>query len=474
MNKPGEEINPVYKCIESLLNLIEDGIHVIDQNGKTVFYNSASERIDAMAKSQVIGKHISDVYYLDYDTSLLLKVLKSGKPLIGTYQNYTTVYGNNITIVCNTYPLCHNGHVVGAVAITKDITRLREMSETVLDLQQALVPKSNGKDQVKLHNYRFKNLVGQDPEFLRVVDWAKMAATTLSPVLLYGETGTGKELFAQSIHNASERHRGPFLAINCAAIPETLLESILFGTVKGAYTGATNRPGLFEQANQGTLFLDEINSMSLFLQAKLLRVIEDGRLRRVGDTQEIVVTPRIISATNEDPLAAIERGTLRKDLFYLLGVIFLAIPPLRHRPADVLLLTEHFLKRYNKLLNKKVEGITVEVEKLFKSYSWPGNVRELEHCIECAMTVVQDRPLIDLQHLPMHLQGKAEEAEKTFTTSKQTLEEALNDFEKDFILKTLEKEGWNISRTANLLGIKRQSLQYRLRKYGLNAKMLSI
>src|SRR5699024_5466779 len=211
--------------------------------------------------------------------------------------------------------------------------------------------------------------------------------------------GTGKELFAQSIHNNS-LVPGPFVSINCAAIPENLLEGLLFGTTEGAFTGAKNHPGLFEEAKNGTLFLDELNSMPPNLQPKLLRAIETGKIRRVGETRERIVKPRIISALNIHPLDAIENHDIRMDLFYRLGVITIVIPPLKDRLDDIPILVDKFINKFNIKLNKNIKGVTPEVEEIFNSHNWPGNVRELEHLIEHSMIITTGDRYIRKENLP--------------------------------------------------------------------------
>jgi arginine utilization regulatory protein len=223
-----------------------------------------------------------------------------------------------------------------------------------------------------------------------------------SAVLVVGETGTGKELFVQSIHHISHRHNGPFIAQNCAALPESLLESLLFGTTKGSYTGAVDRAGLFELADEGILFLDEINSMPLELQAKLLRVLEDGVVRRIGDQRTRKVNVRVIGAINESPLDCVHKGILRPDLYYRLNVFSLFIPPLRERNFDIELLTSHFIEQFNQRFSKYIRNVEHSVFELFHQYNWPGNVRELRHTIEHAMVMAEGHTLTT-KHLPIQL-----------------------------------------------------------------------
>jgi arginine utilization regulatory protein len=300
---------------------------------------------------------------------------------------------------------------------------------------------------------------------------ARRAARTTSPVLVYGETGTGKELFVQSIHHASARGEKPFIAQNCAALPASLLESLLFGTTKGSFTGAEDRPGLFELADGGTLFLDELNSMPLDLQAKLLRVLQDGQIRRIGSRQSTMVDVRVIAAVNEPPQSLVERGQMRSDLYYRINVVSFELPPLRQRREDIALLVEHFLEVFNRRFGMNVKGISPDVEQLFAAYDWPGNVRELEHVVEAAMNMV-DGEVIEREHLPQHLlerYGSSLMADqcnagpaREWSAGERPMPEMVRELEEQLITDALAKTQGNVLRAAKLLGIPRQTLQYKL------------
>ncbi|MCP3876099.1 MAG: transcriptional regulator, partial [Desulfobacteraceae bacterium] len=248
----------------------------------------------------------------------------------------------------------------------------------------------------------FERIIGKTPAFVNAINASRMAASTPSPVMLFGETGTGKELFARALHNHSSRSAKKYTPVNCAAIPENLLEGILFGTSKGAFTGSVDKAGLFERTNKGTIFLDEVNSMPIGLQSKILRSIQESKVRRVGALKEIETDLKIISSVNNDPHVSISNGTLRSDLFYRLGVVFIHIIPLRERMDDLGLLVNHFIEKHNTLLGKSVQKASDKVMKLFKKYTWPGNVRELEHVIEGAMNVIGTNKTIQIRHLQSH------------------------------------------------------------------------
>lgn len=303
----------------------------------------------------------------------------------------------------------------------------------------------------------------------RLKEMAKKAALSSSPVLVVGETGTGKELFVQAIHGASSRQSAPFIAQNCAALPANLLEGILFGTADGAFTGAKDRVGLLETANGGTLFLDEINSMPLELQAKLLRFLQDGWLRRLGDNSSRRVDVRVIAAMNLAPKEALDRGQLRQDLFYRLNTITLSLPPLRQRMGDVGLLVQSFIQRFNQVMGKQVRGVTKEVLACFEQYGWPGNVRELEHVIEAAMHLTDD-DWLHPQDLPADFQGARtlialeKEHPMVCTVVDLPLAEAMEAYERQLVRHALMVSGGNISEASKQLGIPRQTLQSKLKR----------
>jgi len=323
--------------------------------------------------------------------------------------------------------------------------------------------------------YTFNDIIGNHESIVRLKVMGQRVAASSSSVLVIGETGTGKELLVQSIHSASERKNGPFVAQNCAALPATLLESILFGTVKGSFTGADNRPGLFELAEGGTLFLDEVNSMPLELQSKLLRVLQDGTVRRIGDSKSRQVDTRIISCTNVNPEEAVRNKELRLDLYYRLNVVTLKVPPLREHKEDISMLTRHFVSMYNRKFGCKVSGISEETYQIFHTYSWPGNIRELQHAIEHAMNIV-DGKVIELEHLPSHLLqwvGSQTGDECSLQLDGSSLSEVLNNVEKKYLTDAMEKFGGNISRAAVQLGLPRQTLQYKLKMLGLLNKVKS-
>ncbi|HYE09126.1 MAG TPA: sigma 54-interacting transcriptional regulator [Patescibacteria group bacterium] len=464
-------MNLIYKSIiEAIIQNIDVGIHVIDDKGTTVIYNQAMADMEGLQIDDVVGKRLLDIFpSLTSETSTLYRVMSTRKPIYNTRQTYLNKHGKQIKTINSTIPIKLTASKNGSLEIAKDITKEQELSKQVEYLQHELATKDVEDD--KLRGYTFKSLMGEDEKFQNSISIAKKAANSASTVLIYGETGTGKELFAQSIHNESSRIDKPFIAQNCAALPETLLEGILFGTVKGSFTGAINRPGLFEQASGGTLLLDEINSMGLQLQAKLLRVLQEGYVRRVGGLNEIPLDVRIIATTNEEPQELVQKGLLRKDLYYRLNVIALNIPPLRERKKDIPTLVEHFIKKYNVRLKKDIWYLSNDVKEAFLHYDWPGNVRELENLIEGAANMINNEHIIKPEHFSYEVFNKMFSNIQSIYSIKleenKSLDEILEKIERNLISNAMAECGGNVTKSAEKLCIKRQTLQHKLKKYGM-------
>lgn len=461
-----------------LLNSLDEGITAIDSNSHIIYLNNKAAKMENIDVNSAIGRHLLEVYpSLSYRTSTLLKVVNSGKPILDNLQTFKNYKGENITTINSTIPIKKNKKIIGAVEISRDITSMKRLSEEVVELKSELISRSTlktfsiknvkahgiktndkaytkGNEASKSRGFTFMDIIGQNDEMLRLKAFALKAASSSSPVLVYGETGTGKELFVQAIHYSSDRRNKPFIAQNCAALPSTLLEGILFGTVKGSFTGAEDRPGLFELADNGTLYLDELNSMPVDLQAKLLRVLQDGTIRRVGDIREKEVNVRIIASTNIEPSLCVKNGFIRNDLYYRLNVIGLRIPELRNRKSDIPIMLEYFISKYNSKLNKRIRGVSKSAMDRLLSYDWPGNVRELQHIVESAINL-KESGYIDEDDLP-------ESIKKDHHSS---LVDAIEEVEKNIILETLKLWNNNISKTADYLKIPRQTLQYKLKKY---------
>ena len=458
-----------------ILNSLDLGIQVVDEQGLVTFYNSAHARTDHLKKEEVIGRHLTEIYQLDDESSFLLKAMKTGKSTEDC-QSYFTASGTMVNVYTSVVPIKHGETITGAASITQDVNVFLNIVRQQADLNRADLQKQNvGKqknNQHKTTRYSFPDIVGQNTQLCLAKALALKAADSRSSVLVYGETGTGKEIFAQSIHQASLRAQKPFVSINCAAIPENLLEGIFFGTVPGAFTGAVNRPGLFEQASQGTVFLDEINSMPLALQAKLLRVIQEGVSRRVGGTQDYQIDLRFICSCNVHPMVAVNKNMLRSDLFYRIGVINIAIPPLRERKEDLSLLVNHFIRQKNEKLGRTAASISPEVAEIFYRYDWPGNVRQLEHVIECAMNAIDHEEQILIEHLPEYIRQEFQQIKSDssvqVSSADLTLADELDRLEINRIIAVLKEANGNVSRAAKRLFMSRQCLQYRMNKYQIN------
>ncbi|ETI68415.1 sigma-54 interaction domain-containing protein [Neobacillus vireti] len=452
------------EVLSAILKSIDEGIHVVNTEGKTIFYNEVAAKHDGMDVKEVQGKYLIDAFpSLTKESSTLLKVIKTGKPIYNQTQVYLNIHGTRIDTINTTLPILLGEEIIGAVEIAKDYSRMKLLAESLLDLQKGL-NKGSRKKVLKQVNYTLGDLISINPAFISMKDEARKLAKSDSPILVYGESGTGKELFVQGIHHESHRSGGAFIAQNCAAIPETLLESILFGTAKGSYTGAVDRKGLFELADGGTLFLDELHTMPIELQAKLLRVLEDGMVRRVGGSQNISVNVRVIAAMNVHPTIALQNQVLRSDLFYRLNVFTFSLLPLRDRKDDILFLSAYFIKEFNRKLVKNIQGIEKKLELFFTSYHWPGNVRELKHTIEYMMNVCEDK-FLRYEDLPLMLRNHPDPPkDKSCPTESLSLRKNIEALEKSLISDALDLCKGNINQAAKILEIPRQTLQYKMKK----------
>ncbi|TLS37629.1 sigma-54 interaction domain-containing protein [Pseudalkalibacillus caeni] len=456
------------QMLEAILSSIDEAIHAVDAKGMTIYYNHIAAQHDGLKVEEVLGRHFLDVFpSLSKETSTLSNVLRTKQPIYNKHQTYMNIKGKYIETVNTTLPILVQGKVAGAVEIAKDLTKVKQLSEKLIDLQARVnkkMKKENGNTSGAF--FTLNDIITKNREIQQVKDTISKVANTSSPVLVYGETGTGKELVVQAIHNASIRANQPFVAQNCAALPPSILESILFGTVKGSFTGSVDREGLFELADGGTLFLDEINSMPLEIQAKLLRVLQDGIIRRIGALQTKKVNVRVIGALNEPPDRSIAENKLRADLYYRLKVVYFHIPPLRGRTEDIEPLVKHFINKFNNRFGKDVIGVDENVFKQFMAYSWPGNVRELEHVIESAMNL-SDAGLLTTANIHLPVSDLESISNKKII---RPLRETMESTEKNLIEAALEETNGNIQQAAKLLGIPRQTLQYKLVKKSNNSR----
>lgn len=457
--------------LRSILDNIHEGIYATDENDIVVVHNRASEKRDGVPESEVLGLSDLDVFAdTGWYESIIAKVKETGKPLLNTFfrQHHND---RIIEVIVDSYPFYYNNKLSGVYSICWDKGIVRETLNFVQGLQKSLVEQSENISTKEV--FLLDDIVGSSQLMQDLISQAKTVAGKDSSVFIIGGTGTGKELFAKGIHYESINRHGPFIPINCAAIPDTLMESILFGTVRGSFTGAVDTPGLFEQANNGTIFLDEIDSMPKSLQSKLLRVLQEKRVRRVGSSKEIPINCRILSATNIDPLAHNE-DALRSDLFFRLAVVTLHLPSLMERKSDIPLLCQHFINKYNRKFNSVVSNISTELESIFMNYSWPGNVRELENIIESGMNFVdQNEEILDIEHIPRYIRDKLTKETKDVDSyslspyKNVTLREAIQDFEKKTIMAALENNNWHMTNAAEDLGILRQNLYHKMKSYSI-------
>ncbi|HYE81611.1 MAG TPA: sigma 54-interacting transcriptional regulator [Clostridia bacterium] len=443
--------------ILKIYNLIDD-VCIVDKNGIIQYAEAFVAGAYSYDSKELVGKHIFEVYTTSNEkTSNLYEVLKTGKPIFNRIATWKTYRGDTRCGSVDTLPIMKGHEIVGAVEIARFVGDKIEKQKIVLDA------KDNAIENKASRYYTLDDIVTDDIEMIDIKNKIRRIARNNSAVMIYGKTGTGKELVAQAIHTCGTREGDPFISQNCAAIPASLLEAILFGTEKGSYTGAENRKGLFELAQGGTLFLDEINSMEIGVQAKILKAVEEKKIMRIGGQQTISVNTRIITGLNEDPIIAMREKRLREDLFYRLCTVQINLPELNDRKGDIKVLVDYFVKEYNESMNMNIKGISKDVERIFMNYKWPGNVRELRNVIEGAFNITTNN-YIEECDLPEYLllSGKAEYMNMELEI--KALKDMLENYEKSVVLEAIRITK-NKIKAAELLGMSKQSLNYRLEKY---------
>ena len=461
------------------LDHISDGIQIYDKNACAVFFNKASREIAHIPSDVSIeGRYLLDMYNLDENISTIMTCLRTQSPVINRVDHYKSSDGISIATANTAYPIRKGKEILGSVVFEQTSDIVKRYNKNMQEIEQALKLYEEHSHYTRFTGYTFEHIIGHGVKLKEAVGIARKVASQNSSILLVGETGTGKEIFAQSIHRASGRKDKRFVALNCAAIPDSLIESLLFGTQKGSFTGSENKPGYFEEAEGGTLFLDELNSMSLSMQSKILRAIQENTFRRVGGQKDIRMDVRIISSCNEDPFRAIADNQFRKDLFYRLSTVMIELPPLREHKEDLEELIRYRLDATAFQYVHSFSGISPEVMEIFRSYSWPGNVRELFHVLDYAQNVA-DGETLRRENLPGYLRKFGEESRgvQTFQPAGEDkasgfmpgveLQSIMDAYEHKVLQKALEHYGYNITKTADALGLRRQSLQYRIKKYGI-------
>lgn len=466
--------------LDTITKYRNESVIIVDKNANLVYYNEPRANFFDQDKdpSELIGKNILDLLEnLSEDESTFYRVLKTGEPIFDYIQTFINYAKKRVTAISTTLPLLENNRVIGAIEILEDANNFKKLHKKVTELQKEEHYKINAclNDRCNGASYTINDIIGISKETVELKNKIIKIADSSSAVLVYGETGTGKELVVQAIHNSSfKRKDKPFIAQNCAAIPKNLLESILFGTTSGSFTGSKEKPGLFEIADGGTLLLDEINSMDLELQAKLLRVLQTGEIMRVGGNKTIKLDVRVVATSNVDPLDAVSKGLIRQDLYYRLNVISLCIPPLRDRREDIEVLLNHYINIYNRILNKNIKGISESCKKYLISYDWPGNIRELRYTVENMMNFI-DSNIIESSNLPQNIRNYNYSDVNKIKTDELVvypLKDTLKQVEIDMIKKALVITNGNQARAAKLLEIPRQTLFNKILKYDIKGNMI--
>ncbi len=456
-----ENVKNLKRTLESAIESLFEGIVIVDRHGIITMINQAYGDFLGIEPLNAIGRHVAEVI----PNTRMHLVAQGGKAEITEIQK---IKEHNNSVVTR-MPIIKDGETVGAVGkmLFKDVKDIKMLANKLNKLQFEVEYYKEELFKAYGGKYTIESIIGGSEKMVWLKSLAVKSAKGSSTVLILGESGTGKEIFAHAIHNAGGRQKGPFIKINCAAVPENLLESELFGYDEGAFTGARKggKPGKFELANGGTVFLDEIGDMPLAMQAKLLRVLQEKEIERVGGTKTIKIDVRVIAATNRNLDTMIEQGTFRQDLYYRLNIITINIPPLRERREDIPVLCDFLLKKINVNTQHSVEGIAPEVMEYLLEYNWPGNVRELENVLERAVNLMDDEGQI----LPEHLPPLVKKTVKVKVTDEDTpyLANMMGDAEKQAICKALAAAGGNKSKAAKILGIHRSGFYQKMQKYNI-------
>ena len=511
-------LSPAYRQLWENVFL---GVLIIDRDGLIRYINRLLMLTDDLQDEEILGKKMVDFYPLERDCHMSIQTAKTGKPIINKTIVYYTRKRKLVNSLSSTFPLISDEAVEGVIHFSLNLQASQRLLETHSSHETLLLgsdtelqsPRSFSQAEGAHEGpstYTFASLIGEETQFKNAIAYAKSASRTDFSVFIWAESGCGKELFAQAIHADSERSNKPFVPINCAAIPDNLLETTLFGTAKGAFTGAMEKPGLLEEAQGGTLLLDELNSMSLELQAKLLRAIQEKKIRRVGALKEIPVDVKFIATCNIPPSQALEENKIRTDLFYRLAVVVLEIPPLRNRTSDIPLLCDHFLKKWRNPLSLSPISLSDAVYDIFTAYPWPGNVRELEHTLQSTLPQLHDTHFILPEHLSDYFMGnyrrlsdqdghqhvfshssphvpsqtdtpqpapplKKNAAFSDYELSlssgevgKICLNSTLKNIETLYIERALKKAGYNISKAGRFLNLSPQALRYKVKRLGIH------
>lgn len=461
--------------VKDFMNYV-DSMMIIDKNYNIIYTCRFNPRFSSgfgFKENEYIeyyNKRYFEVYpKISMNESTMVEAIQHGRTVVREGQTFTDMLGRVYTTNNITYPIIRFGEVIGALELSQDITSVGDLNNTGRNQSRSIAPQPN--DTI-YEPVTFDSIITNNSDMLENIRKAKIYALESNPALIYGETGTGKELFVEAMVNSNILRKKKYIAQNCAAIPETLFDSILFGSVKGAFTGAENKIGLFEMADGGVLFLDELNSMPLHLQAKLLRVLQDGKIRPVGSTVEKTVDVKVIIAMNKNPIQLIKDNLLREDLFYRLSSNTLYLTPLRDRKEDIPLYIDCFLNQFNIKYNKNIKKLSPGLKKMLLKYHWPGNVREFRHVLE-SMVNVSEEGVLTTKSLPIYLKEVIHMGEDTIGSfsSQETavnlkvpLRVTLDKVERELILRALIFCNGNVTRAAELLDMPRQTLKFRIDK----------
>ncbi len=453
-------LKEIKTMLQAIIQSSDEAISVVDENGKGMMINPAYSRITGLSETEIIGKPATAD--ISEGESVHMKVLQTRRAVRGVAMR---VGPKEKEVVVNVAPVIVDGVLKGSVGVLHDVSEIQNLNRELSRARQ-LIRTLEAK-------YSFQDIIGSSEEMTIAIEQAKLGAKTPATVLLRGESGTGKELFAHAIHNASDRKYNKFIRVNCAAISESLLESELFGYEEGAFSGAKRggKRGLFEEADKGSIFLDEIGELTANTQAKLLRVLQEGEITRVGSTKPIQINVRIIAATNVNLEKAIANGTFREDLYYRLNRMPIHIPPLRKRREDIPLLCEHLLQKINQEYGRNVEGLTREAIEKLMTYDWPGNVRELDNILGRAVIFMgYHETEIDQSHVPVLVSSLKTQSQEPFAEvldQNVTLAQLVEEFESKQISRTLAKANGNKTLAAKMLGLSVRNLYYKMEKYNL-------
>ncbi|MBW1748776.1 MAG: sigma 54-interacting transcriptional regulator [Deltaproteobacteria bacterium] len=435
-----------------IIDSIADGVFTVDNDWKITSYNHAAEKITGIKRDEAIGRYCWEVFKASIceEECSLRKTMETGRPIINQHIFIVNSKGDRIPTSISTAILRDkNDNIIGGVETFRDLSVVEQLR----------------KELTRQHT--FFDIISKNREMQRLFEMLELVSGNDTTVLLEGESGTGKELFARAIHSLSQRKKGPIITVNCGALPDTLLESELFGYKAGAFTDAKrDKPGRFAQARNGTLFLDEIGDISPMLQMRLLRVLQEKVYEPLGSTKSEKADVRIVAATNKNLKELVQQGLFRKDLYYRINIVTLFLPPLRERKEDIPLLVEHFLRRFNSLRGKEIKGLSAKAMNILMSYDFPGNIRELENIVEYT-TVVCKNHLVRKEHLPETPHQKIDlrkiPASEKLTESEPSLEAV----EKDIIYKTLKKNNWSRKLTASQMGIHPTTLWRKMKRLNL-------